>query len=508
MRLLLLNNNPAVSRLIKLSAEKAGYDLAEFEDYGLVPLSDYDVILADNEVADESELKSLCERTGCQYIIYICQRGAQKPDYANIALEKPFLPTDFLTMLDQAKHMISTQHQDTHIDLDSESVDESHHSFDIDKIDEEDDLMPFDSINLDGDEAAEKSLDLHSIDLDHEDVSFMDHEDTSEAKSDDVPTMLSLEEELESNDTEFDSKELEDFDFEGLDDLTEEISSKDDEEQEEMLDIAPSVLDKDDIDEVKQLLDENDDESIADTPAFSMDDFNLDDETETEDESLKLDPIDTLENDETLDMDTTLDASLDDAFGFDQKDDLVLNNLDDDINFDLDTPLDLEASLATDENEISEDDTLLGDEALSLDALDEEADESLEEPVTQEELIEDFEEELVIPDPQKEISFDALESNLEIDSLDGLSENILKRAFGEEVTEEDEAAPVAKINMPSEILAPVAHEKSENIEVIKDEIETSIAKSISALAQSDILREALKGMRINISITFDDKEGL
>lgn len=33
MRLLLLNNNPAVSRLIKLSAEKAGYELDEFEDY-------------------------------------------------------------------------------------------------------------------------------------------------------------------------------------------------------------------------------------------------------------------------------------------------------------------------------------------------------------------------------------------------------------------------------------------------------------------------------------------
>ena len=58
-------------------------------------------------------------------------------------------------------------------------------------------------------------------------------------------------------------------------------------------------------------------------------------------------------------------------------------------------------------------------------------------------MIEDFEEELVIPDPQKEISFDALESNLEIDSLDGLSENILKRAFGEEVTE-DITTPIAK----------------------------------------------------------------
>ena len=72
MRLLLLNNNPAVSRLIKLSAEKAGYELDEFEDYGLVPLTTYDVILVDNELYEESAVAGLREHTGCDYVVYIC----------------------------------------------------------------------------------------------------------------------------------------------------------------------------------------------------------------------------------------------------------------------------------------------------------------------------------------------------------------------------------------------------------------------------------------------------
>jgi len=96
--------------------------------------------------------------------------------------------------------------------------------------------------------------------------------------------------------------------------------------------------------------------------------------------------------------------------------------------------------------------------------------------------------------PQVDVAFDTLAKSGDIDSLDDLNENLLKKAFGEEVYEE-ESAPIV-----------VPEEKGEKIEVIRGEIESSIARSISGLAQSDILREALKGMRINISITFDEKE--
>ena len=96
--------------------------------------------------------------------------------------------------------------------------------------------------------------------------------------------------------------------------------------------------------------------------------------------------------------------------------------------------------------------------------------------------------------PQVDVSLDSLVPSGEIDSLDDLNENLLKKAFGEEVMEEEHVPMVAP------------EEQGEKIEVIRGEIESSIARSITGLAQSDILREALKGMRINISITFDEKE--
>ncbi len=98
--------------------------------------------------------------------------------------------------------------------------------------------------------------------------------------------------------------------------------------------------------------------------------------------------------------------------------------------------------------------------------------------------------------PKIDVALGNIDQIGDIDSLDDLNESMLKQAFGEEIEENEVSAPT-----------PVVPEsKSQEIEVIRDEIESSIAKSISSLAQSDILREALKGMRLNISITFDEKE--
>jgi uncharacterized membrane protein len=82
------------------------------------------------------------------------------------------------------------------------------------------------------------------------------------------------------------------------------------------------------------------------------------------------------------------------------------------------------------------------------------------------------------------------------ESIDDLNENAIKKAFGESVDEEPCAE--ALDFQPNEV--PV-----QDTEVIRGEIQSTIARSLSGLAQSDVLREALRGMRINISITFDEK---
>ena len=124
------------------------------------------------------------------------------------------------------------------------------------------------------------------------------------------------------------------------------------------------------------------------------------------------------------------------------------------------------------------------------------AEDAVEEE-TQEDIIDDFQEEIEEKIEEEEILPHVsvgLETPLDtamFSSLDDLSETAIKRAFGEEVDDE--------------IITEESAQKPAEVEIIRGEIETSIAKSISSLAQSDILKEALKGMRINISITFDEK---
>jgi len=482
MRLLLLNNNPAVSRLIKLSAEKAGYELDEFEDYGLVPLTTYDVILVDNELFDETSVIGVCENTGCDYIVYICQRGANKPEIANVALEKPFLPTDFLVLLEKIKHVVishkveATEEASKTLAL-SEDTEESN-AFDIDQIDtlevEDDALLPINLLEEYDDDLKEESkeeltfddMDINNLSIEDE-LSLDDTDKNSEEKELKIDDEFSFDEvkPLEKEDI----GSFEDFDFEdesntSIAPLEKEAEVEAEDESEEEVLNNPSILDQDDINEVKQLLDESEEEDEEqEITELSLDALGLSKEDEDENGEFFLDDV--VKEDEILE-EVPLDLELDDISA---------------LEFEEATP---DAEEETPTSEIPED---------QEDIIDDFA-EGIEEKIEEEKEMELEEDDILIP--QVDVAFDTLVANsADIDSLDDLSENLLKEAFGEEPSEEEETAPIV-----------VPEEKGEKIEVIRGEIESSIARSISGLAQSDILREALKGMRINISITFDEKE--
>jgi len=478
MRLLLLNNNPAVSRLIKLSAEKAGYELDEFEDYGLVPLSTYDVILVDNELYDEDALAELCRHIGCNYVVYICQRGAKKPESVNVALEKPFLPTDFLALLDKVKNVIASQvpEEEDEVspsELSSQST-QTEDAFDIDQIDtlenDDNDMLPINLLEENDDDfkddegELDKKLSIDELGLD--DASLNDLVETDNFKEelaeddsfsfDDVEPLKEEEKEL--------TTPFEDFDFEEAD--NDEPSSVKTISEDMLEDFSnPSILDKDDINEVKQLLDDDEDENeIKEISEMSLDALDLEKEEDVgtfffEEDALKEEEVDN------------------DALSVEPEDDT-------DLSFE---------DIALDAEDLEEENIVM---------------KTTEVPEAQEEIIDDFAEEIeekIEEEKEQALEEEELFSKVDtgfdadsidaIDSLDDLNENMLKKAFGEESDEEEFSVPKT-----------TSTSKSQDIEVIRDEIESSIARSISTLAQSDILREALKGMRLNISITFDEKE--
>lgn len=487
MRLLLLNTNPAVSRLIKLSTDKVGYELDEFDDYGLVPLVQYDVILVDNEVYEEEALEGVKETSECNYVVYIGQRGTQKPQGVNVLLEKPFLPTDFLTLLEKAKNTLLSVRVEDPIVLPEQNDEEK--AFDIDNIDTLDEDEPL-TLPIPSDD-EDTSLDLGEVELGE--MSFED-ETLLDAHTQDMPS---------KNEEELALDELDDASLLLQEDksLGAVPAQEDDEEllEEGKDEATPCILDKDDINEVKQLLDDSDQEEenealheIDDTLAF-LDDEDEDEKKEEED-------------DFAFEKDTKMQ---------DQTDVISLGAFEDE---------DLALEEASDVHEMP-----------TIAQVDEE--EAEEEILPQEEIIDSFEETLIelpeeVPEDEDEADFpeddalmiphvdDAVEElehedvsfepvtaidvvasrsqDASIASLDDLNENLLKSAFGEAIDEDSPAS-----------LAPCCDQESaqeeEKIDVIRGEIENSISRSISGLAQSDILREALKGMRINISITFDEK---
>ena len=445
MRLLLLNNNPAVSRLIKLSVDKVGYAMDEFDDYGLVPLTNYDVIMVDNELYDEAELRALSEQVHCEYFLYICQRGSEKPALMNVALEKPFLPTDFLTLLEKVKNVVKSFKADESKEEPfpfEENSDDTMQAFDIDEIDtfgmeEENELDCLEEKEDDIEEENETKLAFEDI-------------ENEEIKDDAVQHLtLDLEDEEDDLSTNM-SDSLADFDFEENEEIEEEKDdNKNHQEPDGFEEISSSILDKDDINEVKQLLNENNDEDTKEEDF----DFSLGDESD-----------DLMEDDD------------DKEFSFDK--DLVAEETEEEsieeeaLSFEdvtLDNPLEDEISTVEEELPVETQEEMIDDFA-------EEIEEKIEEEAEQE-----------VVAPTVAFKLEDMDS-LDVESLDDLSENLLKKAFGEEV--EEEATPQESV-----------HE----IEIMRGEIESSIARSISGFAQSNILREALKGMKINISITFDEK---
>jgi len=231
MHFLLVNQNPAVSRLITLSVEKLGFEIDETTSFEELPLESYDIVFVDNEQYDEFTIDKQKEFGLTQHFVSISPRGEAKPENMNSILEKPFLPTDFIDLV---------------LKIEAENSDEIPEIEDNIETFKDEDLETLDDINLEDEEVA-IDFDLDNTEL--ESLDDLDEEDSDEAT--DVEDLLGLDEEM-------------------LIQNEEENSASENDNKEEL----DSVLDSKDIDEVKQLLEED--------LEITLDDLLEENETTTE----------------------------------------------------------------------------------------------------------------------------------------------------------------------------------------------------------------------------------
>ncbi|EOA9619603.1 hypothetical protein ACIPWO_000476 [Campylobacter jejuni] len=471
MKILLLNENPVVSRLVSLSAKKMSYDFEELNAYS-ENLGNYDVIVVDSDTP--APLKILKEK--CDRLIFLAPRNQNVEDIDAQILQKPFLPTDFLNLLnnkDANKH--------TSIDLPMLSNDENPYadiSLDLDNLNLDDlpdensyaDIsLDLDNLNLD-DLPDENSLDINSEGM--EDLSFDD-----DAQDDNANKTLETQN-LEHDNLEQETiKEQTQEDTQTDLDLTleDDESEKEDLSQEHTaLDTEPSLDeldDKNDEDlEIKE--DDKNDEDLEDNKELQANISDFDDLPEVEEQEKEMDFDDLPEDAEFLGQ-----------AKYNEESEEVLEEFTPVVEEDVQDEMDDFTSNLSTQDQIKE-------ELAQLDELDYGIDSDNSSKV-----LEDFKDEPILDDKELETNEEeVVVPNLNISDFDTLKESDIQEALGEEILEKNEEPIVSDVT------------KDDNSEEIVNELSQSIAGAITSSIKDDTLKAALKGMNMNININISFKE--
>ncbi|EDO8255996.1 TPA: highly acidic protein [Campylobacter jejuni] len=561
MKILLLNENPVVSRLVSLSAKKMSYDFEELNAYS-ENLGNYDVIVVDSDTP--APLKILKEK--CDRLIFLAPRNQNVEDIDAQILQKPFLPTDFLNLLnnkDANKHtsidlpMLSNDenpYADISLDLDNLNLDDlpDENSLDINSEGMED--LSFDDDAQD--DNSNKTLETQNLEhdnLEQETIKEQTQEDTQIdldlTLEDGESEKEDLSQEHTALDTEPSLDELDDKNDEDLeikeDDKNEEI------EKQELLDDSKTNT----LEMQEELSESQDDNSNKTLETQNLEHDNLEQETikEQTQEDTQIDLDLTLEDGESekedlsqehtaLDTEPSLDE-LDDKNDEDLEDNKELqaniSDFDDlpeveeqekEMDFD-DLPEVEEQEKEMDFDDLPEDAEFLGQAKDN-----EESEEVLEEfaPVVEEDVqdeMDDFTSNLSTQDQIKEelAQLDELDYGIDSDNSSKVLEDFKDEPIldDKELGTNEEEVVVPNLNISDfdtlkesdiqealgeEILEkneePIVSDvtKDDNSEEIVNELSQSIAGAITSSIKDDTLKAALKGMNMNININISFKE--
>ena len=434
MKILLLNENPVVLRLVSLSAKKMSYDFEELNAYS-ENLGNYDVIVVDSDTP--APLKILKEK--CDRLIFLAPRNQNVEDIDAQILQKPFLPTDFLNLLnnkDANKH--------TSIDLPMLSNDENPYA---------DISLDLDNLNLD-DLPDENSLDINSEGM--EDLSFDD--DAQDDNANKTLETQNLEHETIKEQTQEDTQ------------IDLDLTLEDGESEKEDLSQEHTALDTESsLDE----LDDKNDEDLEDNKELQANICDFDDLPEVEEQEKEMDFDDLPEDAEFLGQAKYNEESEENLEEFAP---VVEEDVQDEID-------DFASNLST-QDQIKE-------ELAQLDELDYGIDSDNSSKV-----LEDFKDEPILDD--KELGTNEEEvvvPNLNISDFDTLKESDIQEALGEEILEKNEEPIVSDVTKDDN--------SEEIVNELSQSIAGAITSSIKDDTLKAALKGMNMNININISFKED-----
>ncbi len=507
MKIVIINENPAVSRLATLALDKIGLEYAQIGNTGELD-GPCDVLIVDSDSdAKNTNLKQFANK-----ILYLSSKNAPTFEGADRILPKPFLPTEFIAIVEdlaskskEAASEAKAEAQDDEVsvkgfefmdDLGDEIFKEEPAPIDADEFDLEG-ILDDDPV-LSGDEAADFEEPSDTVkstdDASQEPESKADEPnfDESEADNDKFEDINEQEALGELDDFEIAVKEE---DFSGLDlddDSGEEIAEQNESQEAKFEAFGDSIEDiKNQIDEI-DAMDEEAFEATSGEPEAK-------DAEDADERFVELDakPNDTgFENSKELgvelasedDKESQMSIS-DEAAQEYPKDTATDDEIKDDILDDADFLVDDTDGEALDvKNEESK-----NDENLTQEVLDDE--------VTGEDFAADEQAQALMPGDQADQN---KEKEAQSEPVGAVEFDVEKYSQIEQISEKDMALALNESGFDVSEVAELQN-KSVKIDEIKAQISDAVTKNLEASLQNGELREALKNLNIKISISFEEK---
>ncbi len=283
MKILLLNNNPVVSKLVTLSAQKTSDELEIVGTVDAIKNKAYDLLVVDDTLYSDALFEELQNSVDFHKSLYICARDAKQVDGFTSVLKKPFLPTDLVDIF--ASIAKDVKNDDLEI------------AFPVEPLEDEIDL------NIDTSLDEEKGLD------DLEDLGDLGNLEDLDNLEDlgDLGDLNEIED-IMLSDASLDDELL------LLDDDNDE---EDDDNDEDVASLGDSVLDKDELQEVQELLEDAEEDS---DDLDDLDDLDFDHELSIDDSELQ-----DLENESPVASDKTANLDFLDAFDDDETEEEEMN---------------------------------------------------------------------------------------------------------------------------------------------------------------------------------------
>ncbi len=124
MRMLLINQNPIVSKLAGLSAQKAGLEIVEEPALDTLETSGYDVLFIDDAKLEGSSPEELRSRTGAEKICLIYGDDDNRMEGFDYYIRKPFLPTEMVDLMTEIRDEMSMPKMEESIETSPEEPSE------------------------------------------------------------------------------------------------------------------------------------------------------------------------------------------------------------------------------------------------------------------------------------------------------------------------------------------------------------------------------------------------